>query len=148
MKTKDSNFANVFAKACLIALWLAALGGCASSPHARVFESSSAVQLRSYQTRAFDTADSRQTLRAVIAALQDLGFVIDRADAAIHTVSATKLDGYRLRVTVTVRPRGETQTLVRANATLGNAAVADPGPYQDFFVVLEKAMFLQAQEID
>ena len=124
------------------------LGGCASSPHARVFEDSSAVQLRSYQTRAFDTTDRHQTLRTVIAALQDLGFVIDRADAVIGTVSATKLDGFQLRVTVTVRPRGESQTLVRANATYANAAVEDPAPYQDFFVVLEKAMFLQAHEVD
>lgn len=124
------------------------LSGCASSPHARVFESSNAVQLRSYQTRAFDTTDRQQTLRTVIAALQDLGFVIDKADAVIGAVSATKLDDYQLRVTATVRPRGETQTLVRASATFGNAAVEDPGPYQDFFVVLEKAMFLQAHEVD
>lgn len=124
------------------------LGGCASNPHARVFEDSSAVQLRSYQTRAFDTTDRHQTLRTVIAALQDLGFVIDKADAVIGTVSATKLDGFQLRVTVTVRPRGEAQTLVRANATYANAAVEDPAPYQDFFVVLEKAMFLQAHDVD
>jgi len=124
------------------------MAGCAASPHARVFEPSSAVELRSYQTRAFDTADRHQTLRTVIAALQDLGFVIDKADSVIGTVSATKLDGYQLRVTVTVRPRGETQTLVRASATYANAAIDDPGPYQDFFVVLEKAMFLQAHEVD
>lgn len=125
-----------------------ALTGCASTPHAQVFEPSSAVELRSYQTRAFDTTDRHQTLRTVIAALQDLGFVIDKADAVIGTVSATKLDGYQLRVTVTVRPRGETQTLVRASATFASAAIDDPGPYQDFFVVLEKAMFLEAHEVD
>ena len=129
-------------------LLCAALCGCAASPHERVFESASAVELRSYQTRAFDTTDRHLTLRTVIAALQDLGFVIDKADAGIGAVTATKLDGYQLRVTVTVRPRGETQTLVRANATLGVAAVEDPGPYQDFFTVLEKAMFLEAHEVD
>ena len=123
-------------------------GGCAMSPHAQVFESAGAVQLRSYQTRAFDTTDRQQTLRTVIAALQDLGFVIDKADAQIGTVSATKLDGFRLRVTATVRPRGETQTLVRINARQGNDAVEEPDPYQDFFVVLEKAMFLKAQQVD
>jgi hypothetical protein len=122
--------------------------GCASSPHAGVFESSSAVELRSYQTRAFDTTDRLQTLRTVIATLQDLGFVIDKADADIGTVSATKLDGYQLRATVTVRPRGETQTLVRANATLARAAIEEPEPYQDFFTALEKAMFLTAHQID
>ena len=129
-------------------LLVALLTGCASHPHAQVFESSSAVQLRSYQTRAFETTDRQQTLRTVIAALQDLGFVIDRADAVIAMVSATKLDGFQLRITVTVRPRGETHMLVRANATFANAAIEDPGPYQDFFVVLEKAMFLTAHEVE
>ena len=144
MKTNDRIAATVF----VTALCAVILGGCASSPHAAVFEPSSAVQLRSYQTRAFDTTDRQTTLRAVIAALQDLGFVIDRADAAIGAVSASKLDGYELRITVTVRPRRETQMLVRANASAGRAAVTDPGPYQDFFAVLEKALFLQAREID
>lgn len=124
------------------------LAGCASTPHARVFESSGAVELRSFQTRAFDTTDRSQTLRTIIAALQDLGFVIDKADAAIGAVTATKLDGFKLRITVTVRPRGVTQTLVRANATYANQAVDDPGPYQDFFVALERAMFLKAHEVD
>lgn len=124
------------------------LWGCAAAPHAKVFEQSSAVQLRSYQSRAFNTADRQQTLRTVIAALQDLGFVIDKADALIGTVTATKFDGYELRATVTVRPRGETQMLVRMNATIDNRAIEEPEPYQDFFVVLEKAMFLTAHQID
>lgn len=132
----------------MLVLLLVLATGCAAAPHAKVFEQSSAVQLRSYQSRVFDTIDRQQTLRTIIAALQDLGFVIDKADAVIGTVSATKLDGYQLRATVTVRPRGETQTLVRANATMANKAIEEPGPYQDFFVVLEKAMFLTAHEID
>jgi len=131
-----------------VAVLIALLAGCAANPHEKVFEQTSAVQLRSFQTRAFDTTDRQQTLRTVIAALQDLGFVIDRADAVVAAVSATKLDGYQLRVTVTVRPRGESQMLVRANATFANAAIEDPGPYQDFFIVLEKAMFLTAHQVD
>ncbi len=76
----------------------------------------SQVELRSFQTRAFATTDKRMTLRTVIATLQDLGFVIDEADEVLGSVSATKLDGYRLRLQVNVRPRGETQLLVRASA--------------------------------
>ncbi len=136
------------AKVWVVMLVLTFGAGCASNPHARVFEQSSAVQLRSFQSRVFETTDRHKTLRTVIAALQDLGFVVDKADSVIGTVSATKLDGYELRVTVTVRPRGDTQTLVRANATAENRAIEEPGPYQDFFVVLEKAMFLTAHEID
>ncbi len=141
MKTHKANV-------WIVMFFLTSIAGCASSPQARVFEQSSAVELRSYQSRVFDTTDRQMTLRTVIAALQDLGFVIDKADAVIGAVSATKLDGYQMRITVTVRLRGETQTLVRANATFANAAVEDPGAYQDFYVVLEIAMFLTAHGVD
>lgn len=110
--------------------------------------SQSAVQLRSYQTRAFDTTDRVKTLKTVISTLQDLNFVVDKADALLGTVTATKLDRYALRMTVTVRERGTTQTLVRANAQYQVIAVEDPKPYQQFFEALQKAMFLTAHEVD
>jgi hypothetical protein len=110
--------------------------------------SQSAVQLRSYQSRAFDTTDRSKTLRTVIATLQDLGFVVDKADATLGSVTATKLDKYALRITVTVRERGTTQTLVRASAQYQAQAVENPKPYQDFFEALQKAMFLTAHEVD
>lgn len=126
----------------------AALWGCAPSTKAVLATESTAVQLRSYQTRAFDTTDKTRTLRTVIATLQDLGFVVDKADQTIGTVTATKLRGYALRMTVTVRPRGETQLLVRANAQFGEQSVEDPEIYRDFFEALAKAMFLAAQQVD
>lgn len=110
--------------------------------------SASAVELRSFQSRAFDTTDREKTLRTVIATLQDLGFVVDSADATLGTVSATKLDGYMLRMSVSLRPRGETQTLIRASAQYNNTAVEEALPYQQFFEALEKAMFLTAHEVD
>ncbi|PIP08069.1 MAG: hypothetical protein COX51_05285, partial [Syntrophobacteraceae bacterium CG23_combo_of_CG06-09_8_20_14_all_50_8] len=88
--------------------------GCATTQQRLLDSDSSQVQLRSIQTRAFDTTDKEKTLRTVISTLQDLEFVIDKADATLGTVSATKLKNYALRITVTVRPRGETQLLVRA----------------------------------
>jgi len=108
----------------------------------------SQLALRSIQTRVFDTADRENTLRTAIATLQDLGFVIDKADADLGAVSATKLDRYMLRMTVTVRSKGQTQTLIRANAQFGTKEVNDPEPYQDFFAALERAMFLTAQQVD
>jgi hypothetical protein len=127
---------------------LMAAGGCAPSTKAVMETGQSAVALRSFQQRAFDTADLEKTLRTVIATLQDLGFVVDKADLDLGTVSATKLSGYQLRMTVTVRVRGTTQVLVRANAQYMDKAVEDPKPYQDFFVALEKAMFLTAHQVD
>lgn len=106
------------------------------------------VALRNMQSRAFDTTDKAKTLRTIIATLQDLGFVIDKADATLGTVSGTKLNGYAMRMTVSVRDRGARQTIVRANAQYNITAIEDPQPYQQFFAALEKAMFLTAQLAD
>ena len=122
--------------------------GCASTQKQLLDSEGSQLQLRSIQTRAFDTTDKEKTLRAVIATLQDLGFVIDKADATLGSVTATKLDRYALRMTVTVRPRGTAQLLVRANAQYELTPVDDPEPYQNFFSALQKAMFLSAHGVD
>jgi hypothetical protein len=53
-----------------------------------------------------------------------------------------------MRMTVTVRPRGTTQTAVRASAQYNLVAVSDAEPYQQFFAALEKAMFLTAHQVD
>lgn len=124
------------------------LTGCATTQQRLLDSEASQVQLRSIQTRAFDTTDKEKTLRTVMATLQDLGFVLDKADATLGAVSATKLKGYALRMTVTVRPRGTTQLLVRANAQYNVQPVTDPEPYQQFFAALEKAMFLSAHQAD
>jgi hypothetical protein len=129
-------------------LTLVTLSGCQNTSKQLLATDQSQVALRQIQTRSFDTTDRKQTLRTVIATMQDLGFVIDKADEALGTVSGTKLDGYSLRLTVSVRPRGQSQLLVRANAQYNVKAVEDPEPYQQFFASLEKAMFLTAHEVD
>jgi hypothetical protein len=125
------------------------LAACQTDSRKQVLASTEGqLALRQIQTRAFDTTDRERMLRTVIATLQDLSFVVDKADATLGSVSGTKLDGYQLRMTVTVRPRGETQLLVRANAEYNLAAVDDPEPYQQFFAALEKSAFLTAQNVD
>ena len=126
-----------------------ALMGCVNnSTNSALDVGSNQVQLRQIQSRAFDTTDKAKTLRTVIAVLQDLGFVIDKADLELGTVTATKLDGYALRMSVSVRPRGTTQLMVRANGQYQEEAVTDPAPYQSFFNSLAKGMFLTAQNVD
>jgi hypothetical protein len=106
------------------------------------------LQKRSYQSRVFDTADKERVLRATISTLQDLGFVIDRADFLLGTVSATKFEGYQVKITVSVRPKGSDRMLVRANAQFNIEPIDDPKQYQDFFASLEKSLFLAAHEAD
>ena len=135
-------------KLILILFLFVSVVGCTSTQQHLLDSKSSQVQLRSIQTRSFDTTDKAKTLRTIMSTLQDLGFVLDKADVTLGTVSATKLKGYALRITVTVRPRGETQLLVRANAQYNIHPVTDPAPYQQFITSLEKAMFLTAHQVD
>ena len=122
--------------------------GCESSRSQVLAAQESQVKLRSMQSRIFDTTDKIKTLRTAMATLQDLGFVIDKADDVLGSVSATKLDRYAVRITISVRPHGETQMLVRANAQYNLKAIEDPEPYQQFFAAFEKAMFLTAHNIE
>lgn len=144
-----TTFRNHSIKISLITIFVLSLSGCVATMKEQVLDSNneSQLQIRSYQTRAFDTADKQKVLRAVISTLQDLGFVIDRADSTLGSISATKLDSYLLKITVSVRPRGD-QMLVRANAQYNVTPVEDPKPYQDFFNSLGESLFLQAQNVD
>lgn len=128
-----------------ILLSLSLLSGCATT-NQRVLDSGDETQLqkRSYQSRTFDTADKEKVLRATISTLQDLGFVIDRADLMLGSVSGTKLDGHQIKITVSVRPKGTDRMLVRANAQFNITPIEDPKHYQDFFASLEKSLFLTA----
>jgi len=129
-------------------LILITMTSCASTTSQVLGTQESQVNLRAIQTRAFEMTDKEKMLRTIIATLQDLGFVVDKADDVLGSVSGTKLDSYALRITVTVRSRGETQLLVRANAQYNLKAVEDPEPYQQFFNSLSKAVFLTAHQVD
>lgn len=124
------------------------LTSCATTTPVDVSGSGTQLQARQIQTRQYDTLDKALTLRSVVATLQDLGFTIDQADAELGTITATRFHEYTMRMTVTVVQRGEEKVSVRANARIGENAVSDAATYQDFFVALDKAMFLTLQRID
>ena len=123
------------------------LSACASN-NAAITDGGSQLQIRQIQTREYNTLDKRDTLRSIIATLQDLGFVIDKADHELATVSATKLQDYQIRMTVTVRERDGERLAVRANARFNEQPIEDARAYQDFFAVLDKAMFLTLHKVD
>jgi hypothetical protein len=144
------------------------LSACAAKQKQILRTEESQVKLRSIQSRVFDTTDRIGLLTTIIATLQDLGFVIDDASETLGTVSGTKRAyrsdsgclgpiqiPYQLRVTVSTRPRGDTQMIVRANAQYdqrfagaGPQTVEDAESYQQFFAALSKALFLEAQQVE
>lgn len=122
------------------------LTGCATTKeHVLDSGDQSQLQKRSYQSRIFDTADKDKVMRGVISTLQDLSFVIERADMTLGTVSGTKYsNNLAIRMTVSVRAKGAAQMLVRANGQLNVQPIEDPLAYQDFYASLEKSLFLTA----
>jgi hypothetical protein len=129
------------------ALLIAALVACtAPQPSPNLLApSEETTKLRSYQSRTFDLADRQVALRAVMAVLQDLGFIIERANEQLGLVSAARFaePNYLdiVGVTVTVRPINATQMTIRANAVFNNKPVTDPETYQRFFAALQKSLF-------
>ncbi len=136
--------------------WLAilylALGlfGCATAPPQStallLAPTEEQMQLRNLQTRSFDVSDRNQAMRSVIAALQDLGFIIERANEPLGLVTAARFAEPRwfdvVGVTVTVREEGDGKMLVRVNAIYNNQPVTDPKVYQNFFATLERSLFI------
>ena len=127
---------------------LACITGCATTTPVDLSSKNTQLETRQMQTRQYDTLDKNLTMRSVIATLQDLGFTIDQADAELGTITATRYHQTTMRMTVTVVQRDEKRMSVRANGRIGESAVNDAATYQDFFVVLDKAMFLTSHKVD
>lgn len=133
----------------LSVLLSALLGGCQMDSRQQVLATAnSQAAQRAISTRYFDTADGATVFQGVLSALQDLGFVVDRADPVLGTVSATRFGGGVLRLTITVRGGGASRTIVRASGQFNQSELADPAPFQRFYEALSQSLFLQANAID
>ncbi|HUJ79779.1 MAG TPA: hypothetical protein VLY45_05640 [Nitrospiria bacterium] len=129
-----------------LVLSLQACAGPQKPPEDLLSPSEAQMKLRSFQTRTFDVKDSNTALRGVVAALQDLGFIIERANAPMGLVTAGKFAGEGfsgfVEVTVIVRNTGTNQTEVRINALFNKKPIDDPKVYQNFFATLERSLFV------
>lgn len=132
-------------KSILVGLGAIMLAACATTNQAVLDSNSSQVAIRNYQTRSFDTADKVNVMNNIVATMQDLGFVIEKADKDIGTISGFSFTN-QTTMTVSVRVRGNA-ILVRANASAGTEAITEPQAYQNFFNALSQSLFLTANEV-
>ncbi|MDJ0388955.1 hypothetical protein QMO56_12595 [Roseomonas sp. E05] len=124
------------------------LGACQTDSRQQVLAmTNTQAAQRAISTRMFDTADCPKVFQGVLAALQDLGFVVDRADPVLGTVSATRFGEGLVRLTITVRPGEAGRTIVRASGQLNQHELSDPAPFQRFYEALSQALFLQTNQI-
>ena len=129
------------------------LSACAADRPTLILSKKSAVELRSMQSRAFESNDRNKVFRGIIATFQDLGYSIRKVEPDAGTVTADKLA--RLTMTATAYPKDNTRMIVRANAVV-KIALDLPGNQVDspefylkrFFEPLSKAIFLQALQVE
>mgnify|MGYP005851500933 CR=1 FL=1 len=136
-----------------ICLTMVFISGCQTTK-GHIMSEKPALELRSMQSRAFETPDQNKVYRAIIYTFQDLGYSINKVEPEAGTVSASKLA--QIWMTATVYPRGDQRTIVRSNAIVkvlptepNGFQVDSPEFYQQrFFEPLEKALFLSALQIE
>lgn len=138
---------NIFG-ACILVAALVVVQGCAAPQPSQdlLAPTEAQMKIRSVQSRSFDVADRQVAMRGVIAALQDLGFIIERANESLGLVTAARFAEPNfydvVGVTVTVRPETEGKMMIRANAIYNNKPIEDPKVYQNFFATLERSLFI------
>jgi hypothetical protein len=133
------------------------LASCAVPPREdSIFEDDATqLQIRSVQSLEYDIADRIRVMRAVIATLLDLDFVIDEADSDLGVITATRMSGYLLSATVLVTEKDDAHLQVRTRMQTGWTPLAETAvhelhmsdtvpddTYQEFFNSLRKNLFL------
>ena len=146
--------------ACALSLFC--LFGCVT-PKSNAEPEMSQLQIREYQTRTYETNDTKMVIKAVINVLQDEGYMFTNTDSAIGLVSVEKSVNAGKSVAVTegvvnISEFGQ-QTRVRINFRVKTTKIGKRGTvtkinqiideqyYQDFFIKVDKGVFLQKEKL-
>ncbi len=130
--------------ALLLLLYGLATTGCNNKE--LVIEKVNPVKLRNMQTRKYEETSKELVMRASLAAMQDLGFIIDRADLATGTVTGTKWEKGQVKLSLFIKEEQDNGVKIislRANAQKGIYSIEVPQPYQAFFNVVNKSLYLE-----
>jgi hypothetical protein len=156
--------------ALTIFVWGCASDGSAPPPPTQ-------LELRAFQTREYDTTDTKLVMKAMLNVLQDMGFIVNDADVELGLLTAskwtdiphTKKEIKRARkdespltkslvldCTANISPF-DNQSRVRVNfqkrildergGTMEASPVEDAAFYQTFFSKVDKGIFLQAEGV-
>ena len=120
-----------------ISLIVALLSGCAAQIDPAL-EKQRQLQVQRMQTRVFDTNDRNAVVRGIVAAMQDLNFVINKVDVEQGIVTAKRFGTYPIEMTVTVQSISGKQILVHDIAQYNLKPIEDPFLYEQFFSSLQK----------
>jgi hypothetical protein len=136
---------------CALLLTMLSLASCSTPPVPPpdlLAPTAEQAALRQMETRSFEGVDRNQAVRGVMAALQDLGFIIERVNEPLGLVTAARFaePSYSdvVGVTVTVRPQGDQKMEIRVNAIYNNKPITDAKIYQNFFATLQRSLFAGA----
>jgi hypothetical protein len=130
-------------------------GGCQTLPKPEDFFQPVSLQERTMQTRLFATDDEAKLLGACADLLLDNGFQIKEAESRLGWINAYKVK----RLHSQAMPRWVSATVVARQVRIPPGTVAvrvifrtgamvkDPAVYQEFFLKLSQAVFIEAQQI-
>ncbi|MGC8791494.1 MAG: hypothetical protein ACP5PO_08340 [Desulfurella sp.] len=162
-----------YLSACIVVIAFF-LSSC-ETPNINLAESVSTFKIRSYQTRTYDTTNTKMVLKAMVNALQDEGFVIKvlntdmgliTAERTFQTINKAQQFWYGVQYGYDVATIVEgnisvdqfgNQTKVRANFikkvvnTKGGITkvnqIEDPKLYQEFFAQAQKSIFIEKEKV-
>ena len=129
--------------AATLFLLTAIIGGCASQIDPAL-EKERQVRVQKMQTRVFNTNDRILLIRGVIAAMQDLNFIIDNANIDQGIITAKRFGHYTIEMMVTIQPISDKQILIHGIARYDLKTLEDPLLYEQFFSSLQDSVNLDA----